>query len=114
MRDRLCREPAYPRELWFSRAGRRTEMAKTIRAACLVRRECLDYALTEGIEAGVWGGKSEKERQGCDGPRRSPRKVRGRSGNAGNCENYRDVFSQVIGEMAALAQATKRCRKFVF
>jgi hypothetical protein len=62
MRDGLCQEPGYPRALWFARAGRRTELAKTICAGCLVRRECLDAAMSDASLAGVWGGTSDTER----------------------------------------------------
>jgi WhiB family redox-sensing transcriptional regulator len=37
--------------------------AKTVCARCTVRADCLDYALTEEIHFGVWGGTSEKERR---------------------------------------------------
>jgi len=32
-------------------------------ADCPVRRECLEFALSENIEFGVWGGASERARQ---------------------------------------------------
>lgn len=31
-------------------------------ADCPVRQECLNFALSENIEHGVWGGKSERAR----------------------------------------------------
>jgi len=37
--------------------------AKAICAECSVRRQCLEYALTTRQDAGVWGGKSERERR---------------------------------------------------
>jgi WhiB family redox-sensing transcriptional regulator len=49
--------------LWFARAGRRTELAKAVCAGCLVRDECLGFALAEGIEDGVWAGLSPQERR---------------------------------------------------
>lgn len=30
---------------------------------CDVRQECLDYAISEGIEIGVWGGLTERQRR---------------------------------------------------
>ena len=42
-----------------------TRLAKSICAGCIVRKECLDYALgfSEHYLLGIWGGKSEKERR---------------------------------------------------
>ena len=39
------------------------EAAKAICAECLVRDECLAYALETNQEAGVWGGYAEDERR---------------------------------------------------
>jgi WhiB family redox-sensing transcriptional regulator len=64
MRDGLCREPAYPRSWWFPSTGETSERARAVCARCAVRDECSSYAITEGIEAGIWGGLSPKERRG--------------------------------------------------
>jgi WhiB family redox-sensing transcriptional regulator len=61
-RDALCREPAYPRELWFSRAGKSSALARAICAVCLVQAECLDAAMSDASLAGVWGGTNDTER----------------------------------------------------
>ncbi len=37
-------------------------MAKKICDKCLVARECLDHALINHIEFGIWGGKTPRER----------------------------------------------------
>ena len=37
--------------------------AKAVCARCPVVAPCLDHALTTGQRAGVWGGKTEEERQ---------------------------------------------------
>lgn len=37
--------------------------AKAICAECVVRDVCLDYALSERIEDGIWGGKSARDRR---------------------------------------------------
>jgi WhiB family redox-sensing transcriptional regulator len=38
-------------------------VAKRVCAGCPVRRACLDYAITNRIELGIWGGMTEKERR---------------------------------------------------
>jgi WhiB family redox-sensing transcriptional regulator len=55
-------------ELFFPVAAhgpgaREIDMAKAICASCLVRRQCLQYALATHQLHGVWGGTSEDERQ---------------------------------------------------
>jgi WhiB family redox-sensing transcriptional regulator len=35
---------------------------KAICAGCLVRRECLDYAMSDASLVGVWGGTSDNQR----------------------------------------------------
>lgn len=49
-------------ELWYPEKGDSTRPAKKICAACPVRAECLDYALTRREAFGVWGGLSPAER----------------------------------------------------
>ena len=48
---------------WFPTRGESTTVAKAICGGCMVRDECLEFALTESIEHGVWGGMSGRERQ---------------------------------------------------
>ena len=64
-RDSLCAEPEYvaTSEWWFPERGESADPAKAVCARCLVREECLDYALTEGIDVGIWGGTSARERR---------------------------------------------------
>lgn len=47
-----------------------TNAAKRICHNCLVRNDCLDYALTLGPVVGVWGGTTEKERRKLRADRR--------------------------------------------
>lgn len=49
-------------ELFFPTRGEPVEEARAICARCPVARECLEYALGLAHLAGMWGGKSEKER----------------------------------------------------
>ena len=55
-----CRsaEPA----TFFPSDGIGVEAAQQVCAGCPVRAECLEYALANGIEDGVWGGASQRER----------------------------------------------------
>ena len=39
------------------------EQARQVCAACPVRNPCLAWALTEGADHGVWGGRTEDERR---------------------------------------------------
>lgn len=41
----------------------REDQAKVVCAACPVRRECLDYALSMREPYGIWGGLTEIERK---------------------------------------------------
>jgi WhiB family redox-sensing transcriptional regulator len=50
-------------DLFFPTRGRAPAAAKALCAACPVRPECLDYAVSNGIEWGVWGGTSQGERR---------------------------------------------------
>lgn len=50
-------------EAFFPEKGGSTREAKAICAACEVRAECLEYALTKDERFGIWGGLSERERR---------------------------------------------------
>ena len=49
--------------LFFPSDGVGVEVAKRICADCPMRVRCLDYALDNRIDHGVWGGTSERERR---------------------------------------------------
>lgn len=59
--DALCAET--DPEAFFPEKGGSTKEAKAVCADCLVRAECLDYALATGQRFGIWGGRSERERR---------------------------------------------------
>jgi WhiB family transcriptional regulator, redox-sensing transcriptional regulator len=44
-------------------AQRQIAQAKMICAACGVRQECLDFAVTHGQVHGIWGGTTAEDRQ---------------------------------------------------
>lgn len=51
-------------------AAAQIDAAKAVCVQCAVRDECLDWALTTGQDAGVWGGTSEEERRSIRRARR--------------------------------------------
>ena len=56
-----CRDA--PSWVMFPARGESLDPARAYCAACPVRAECLDWALTTGQTYGVWGGTSERERR---------------------------------------------------
>lgn len=57
------------------------ERARAVCMGCSVRAECLEWALSTGQDAGVWGGLSEEERREIRRARRKEgRLVRQREG----------------------------------
>ena len=52
-----------PPSRFFPSDGVGVEIARRICADCPVRSPCLEYALRNRIDHGVWGGTSERERR---------------------------------------------------
>jgi WhiB family redox-sensing transcriptional regulator len=50
-------------ELFFPARGSSTREAKEVCRGCVVRAECLDYAIARVEKWGIWGGLSERERR---------------------------------------------------
>ena len=50
-------------DLFFPERGASTKEAKEVCRGCVVRAECLEYALANGEKFGIWGGMSERERR---------------------------------------------------
>jgi WhiB family redox-sensing transcriptional regulator len=63
-----CRE--YPAGTFFPHDGTGVIKAQKICATCPVAQECLEYALANHIEHGIWGGASERERRRLQRARR--------------------------------------------
>ena len=61
MADGKCRDldPA----TFFPNDGIGVQAAQRICAECPVRTPCLEYALANHVDHGVWGGTSERERR---------------------------------------------------
>ena len=56
-----CRDEAPAR--FFPSDGVGVDQARRICATCPVQEPCLEYALEQRIDHGVWGGASERERR---------------------------------------------------
>lgn len=66
-------------DLWFPPRGTPTAKileAKRICSDCPIKQQCLDYALWHGDRAGIWGGKTEKERRNLKMLSNTPRPTR--------------------------------------
>src|SRR5215216_1852409 len=50
-------------DLFFPERGASTREAKAVCRGCVVREDCLEYALAHGEKFGIWGGLSERERR---------------------------------------------------
>ena len=96
-RDALCVEPVYIGLPWFPERSESATEAKAVCARCLVRAECLDYAMSNPVARshGVCGGTSPRERRPPN--RRAPRLLcelcdamlpRGREGHCAECEEW--------------------------
>jgi WhiB family transcriptional regulator, redox-sensing transcriptional regulator len=61
MAEGKCRDmdPA----LFFPSDGIGVQVAQRICAECPVKTPCLEYALVNRVDHGVWGGTSERERR---------------------------------------------------
>jgi WhiB family redox-sensing transcriptional regulator len=74
-----------PNRIFFFTVGRNDSMlpaAHTICGACPVRQDCLEYAISNGEEHGMWGGCTESARKG----------VRSR----GRTNGYRTAKDQIL------------------
>ena len=50
-------------DLFFPERGASTREAKEVCRGCVVRDDCLEFALQNGEKFGIWGGMSERERR---------------------------------------------------
>lgn len=50
-------------ELFVPPLGRNGEAGRAICRRCVVREECLEYALADVTLSGIWGGTSERDRR---------------------------------------------------
>lgn len=64
MADGLCKE--YDPDLWFPEGDlskQQAEQAKEVCSRCLVRDDCLDYAIATRQKWGIWAGTTERDRE---------------------------------------------------
>lgn len=61
MHEGNCRN--HPPEVFFPSDGVGVLIAQRICETCPVKAECLEHALEERIDHGVWGGASERQRR---------------------------------------------------
>ncbi len=50
-------------DLFFPERGASTKEAKEVCRGCVVRTDCLEFALRNSEKFGIWGGMSERERR---------------------------------------------------
>jgi WhiB family redox-sensing transcriptional regulator len=58
----LCSRSTHP-DLWFPERGGSMAPAVGVCSRCPVKAPCLDYAIDNKIEEGVWGGESARGRR---------------------------------------------------
>ena len=58
-------------DLFFPERGASTREAKEVCKGCVVREDCLEFALANGEKFGIWGGMTEVQRKKTR-PRRVP------------------------------------------
>ena len=76
-------------EVFFPGRGESAGPARQVCAACPVRQPCLDYAITNRITHGIWGGLTERERRALrSGWVRASRQDRDRAVLAADAAGY--------------------------
>ncbi len=64
-------------ELFFPERGASTREAKEICRGCVVRLDCMEFALANSEKFGIWGGLSERERRKIRRSRALQRRISG-------------------------------------
>lgn len=62
MEDAACRGQVST-EVFFPSRGEAVDVPRSFCRRCPVREECLDYALRNRVDYGIWGGESERSRR---------------------------------------------------
>ena len=58
-----CSEVEVDPEIFFPERGGSSKAARAVCERCDVREKCLEYALNNKEQFGIWGGTSERERR---------------------------------------------------
>ncbi|WP_436231447.1 WhiB family transcriptional regulator [Arcanobacterium phocae] len=61
MEEALCAQT--DPDIFYPEKGGSTAPATSVCASCSVRAECLEYAVTNDIRHGIWGGISDNDRK---------------------------------------------------
>ncbi len=61
MEDALCAQT--DPDIFYPEKGGSTAPATSVCNGCSVRSECLEYAVTNDIRHGIWGGTSDNDRK---------------------------------------------------
>ncbi len=61
--DARCADESIDPEIFFPERGGSSKAARAVCAECTVRDRCLEYALNNKEQFGIWGGTSERERR---------------------------------------------------
>jgi WhiB family transcriptional regulator, redox-sensing transcriptional regulator len=90
--------------LFFPERGESAEPARQICARCPAREPCLDYAVSNRIVHGIWGGLSERERRALQTRRlRAMRRERDRAIAAADAAGY---TAEAIGRSFGLSRTS--------
>jgi WhiB family redox-sensing transcriptional regulator len=91
-------------EVFFPGRGESAGPARRVCAACPVRQACLDYAITNRIAYGVWGGLTGRERRALQSRWvRASRRERDRAVLAAEAAGY---TTEVIGRSFGLSRTS--------
>ncbi|MFN2594935.1 MAG: WhiB family transcriptional regulator [Actinomycetota bacterium] len=58
-----CTDVSVDPEIFFPERGGSSKAARAVCKDCKVQGQCLDYALNNKEQFGIWGGTSERERR---------------------------------------------------
>jgi WhiB family redox-sensing transcriptional regulator len=90
--------------VFFPDRGESAGPARRVCAACPLRQACLDYAISNRIAYGVWGGLTERERRAMrSGWVRASRRDRDRAILAAEAAGY---TTEVIGRSFGLSRTS--------
>lgn len=63
IKEAHCRKANIDTNLFFPDRGSPTNIARQLCSPCEVKTECLNYALDNNLDTGIWGGTSGRQRR---------------------------------------------------